>query len=438
MVDQTLRTLAIRAHKRGLELLADVSPDVPDRVVGDPHRLRQVLLNLVGNAIKFTTDGEVVLAVRTTEVPGPDLCLLFAVRDTGIGISKEARKKIFGAFVQADGSTTRRYGGTGLGLAISSQLVKMMRGRLWVESEPGEGSTFYFTTRLGRVDAQPPPPPRLDGVRVLVVDDNESCRRVLAHTIGGWGAEVVAAAGAAEAAAAGAFDIAVLDARLGTDDGFAAARALREREEAPRLVFLVETTDQQADLRRCRELEAAGALVKPVREEELRGVLVQAAARDAAAPAAAEPARGAEPATRPLRVLVAEDTPVNQRLAQRLLERLGHSCVVVDDGQAAVEAYRRERFDVVLMDVQMPVMNGFEATAAIREVEKAEGRRAGIVALTAHALQGYRERCLEAGMDDYLSKPVRRPDLVNVLARIASTPAAPVGAGPVDAGGSAS
>jgi CheY-like chemotaxis protein len=428
-VDRTLRTLAIRAHKKGLELAADIPPDVPDGIVGDPHRLRQIIINLVGNAIKFTEKGEVAVAVRIAEVPGPDVCLLFAVRDTGIGIPKDKRRHIFGAFVQADGSTTRRYGGTGLGLAISSQLVRLMRGRLWVESEPGEGSTFYFTARFGQSEAQREPAPRFDGLRVLVVDDNDTCRQVLVRTLDGWGAKAVAATAtdAAALAASTPFSVALIDARLGGVNGFSVAGAVRIAAGAGlRTVFLIDTSDQQEDLRRCRESGAAGALLKPVREDELRAVLLQASGREeeGARPVPTE----LPPAARQLHILVAEDTPVNQRLAQRLLERLGHTCVVVDDGKAAVEAYVSGRFDVVLMDVQMPVMSGFEATAAIREVDKREGRRAFIVALTAHAMQGYRERCIEAGMDDYLSKPVRRPDLLALLDRIASAPAPAVAA----------
>ncbi len=436
-VERTLRTLALRAHKKGLELVADITPDVPDSLAGDPHRLRQIILNLVGNAIKFTDRGEVAVAVRVAELPGPEACLLFAVRDTGIGIPKEKRRHIFGAFVQADGSTTRRHGGTGLGLAISAQLVKLMRGRLWVESEPGDGSTFYFSARFGRSETASPEAPRFEGLSVLVADDNDTCRQVLARTLGAWGAraEAVVPAEAASAVAASAFDVVLLDARTGAASGFDLVAGIRRASAAaPRIVFLVETADQQEDLRRCREGDAAGALLKPVREEELRDVLLQATGREGAP--GARPATPALPqASRALHVLVAEDTPVNQRLAQRLLERLGHTCVVVGDGKAAVEAYAKERFDVVLMDVQMPVMNGFEATAGIREIERREGRKCFIAALTAHAMQGYQERCLDAGMDDYLSKPVRRPDLVSLLDRIASGPPAMAGA---DAGGETS
>ncbi len=423
-VESTLKTLAIRAHKKRLEVVSDIPTDVPDRIVGDPHRLRQIILNLVGNAIKFTEQGEVAVAVRIAEIPGPDTCLLFAVRDTGIGIPKEKRRHIFGAFVQADGSTTRRYGGTGLGLAISAQLVRLMRGRLWVESEPGEGSTFYFTARFGRGEAAPEPAQRFDGLPVLVVDDNDTCRQVLVRTLAGWGAAAVAATGDGAAAAAGPtpFAVALIDSKLGDENGFAVASALRDAGAVARTIFLIDASEQQEDLRRCRSFGAAGALLKPVREDELRAALLEATGR--AEPEGAPVASSGLPAAaRALHILVAEDTPVNQRLAQRLLERLGHTCVVVDDGRAAVEAYARERFDVVLMDVQMPVMSGFEATAAIRELDRKDGRRAFIVALTAHAMQGYRERCLEAGMDDYLSKPVRRPDLLALLDRIASAPA---------------
>ncbi|HEX5136759.1 MAG TPA: response regulator [Planctomycetota bacterium] len=438
-VERTLRTIALRAHKKGLELVADIPPEVPDRLAGDPYRLRQSILNLVGNAIKFTEEGEIAVAVRLAEVPGPDVSLLFAVRDTGIGIPKDKRRHIFGAFVQADGSTTRRYGGTGLGLAISAQLVKLMRGRLWVESEPGEGSTFYFMARFGKGETEPAPAPSLEGLSVLVVDDNDTCRQVLARTMGAWGAraDAVAPAAAPEAVAQSPFDVVLVGAKIAGTSGFDLVEEIRRAAGRKlRIVILVETSEQQEDLRKCRESGAAGALLKPVREDELREVLLQATGREGV-PGAGAAAPSLPAATRVLHVLVAEDTPVNQRLAQRLLERLGHTCVVVEDGRKAVDAYARERFDVVLMDVQMPVMNGFEATAGIREIERREGRKTFVVALTAHAMQGYRERCIEAGMDDYLSKPVRRPDLLSLLDRIASAPPASAMAG-ADAGGETS
>jgi len=422
VVEEVLRTLAVRAHKRGLDLVADIPPDVPTRVVGDPSRLRQVLVNLVGNAIKFTETGEVVVAVRLADVGGRDHCLLFAVRDTGIGIPAEKQKRIFGAFTQADGSTTRRYGGTGLGLTISSQIVRIMRGRLWVESEPGEGATFLFTARFGSCVAAAADPARdaARDLRVLLADDNETTRQVLRRTLEGWGARAMPVSGCAELLAAlgrESFDLVLLDFHLEAGEGYTAAGHVLERGVP--CVAMVETGDQQADLRRCRELALGGVVMKPVREADLARAVRQALGREEPAPPPTPraPVAPLEPAGARLHVLVAEDTPVNQRLASRLLERLGHTCVLADNGVEAVEAYRRERFDAILMDVQMPEMGGFEATAAIRALEQGSGRRAWIVAMTAHAMEGYRERCLEAGMDDYIAKPIRRPQLLAALAR---------------------
>jgi len=426
VVEEVLRTLAVRAHKRGLDLVADIPPDVPARVVGDPSRLRQVLVNLVGNAIKFTEAGEVVVAVRVADVGGRDHCLLFAVRDTGIGIPPDKQKRIFSAFTQADGSTTRRYGGTGLGLAISSQIVRIMRGRLWVESEPGEGAAFLFTARFGPCAPAAADPARdaARDLRVLLADDNETTRQVLRRTLEAWGARAKAVADSGELLAAlqrETFDLVLLDFHLEAGAGYAAAGRVVER--AVPCVAMVETGDQQADLLRCRDLALAGVVLKPVREADLARVLRQALGREAPAPPPepSAPAAPPGPAGARLHVLVAEDTPVNQRLAFRLLERLGHTCVLADNGVEAVEAYRRERFDAILMDVQMPEMGGFEATAAIRELERGESRRAWIIAMTAHAMQGYRARCLEAGMDDYIAKPIRRPQLLAALARAVET-----------------
>jgi len=426
-VDQTLRTLAVRAHKLGLELVADIPPSLPDRVVGDPDRLRQVLINLLGNAIKFTRKGEVALRVRLDACKGDAIRLRFSVQDTGIGISPEKLDHIFAAFAQEDGSTTRRYGGTGLGLTISSELVRIMGGRIWAESERGNGSTFSFTATFAAGSETKPEdaPARLRGLRVLVADDNETSRTTLGRLLESWGVEVRCAASGEEATAAAAgerFDLALVDARMpGPVDGYAALAKLRRAKAPPHVVLMLETSDQQGGIRRSRELGAEAWLVKPVRAAEVAAALLRAHEEDAGAEPVEETPASPAAADGALHILVAEDTPINQKLAARLLQRLGHTVKLVWNGLEAIEAYENDRFDVILMDVQMPEMGGFEATAAIRARERGTGHHTPIVALTAHAMQGYRERCLEAGMDDYISKPIRRPKLVAALERVAGS-----------------
>ncbi|MDH3590249.1 MAG: response regulator [Planctomycetota bacterium] len=424
-VAQTLRTLAVRAHKIGIELAADVDCDVPDRLVGDPSRLRQVLINLLGNAIKFTEHGEVVIEVSTTPCDDGATTLRCAVRDTGIGIAEEKQRAIFSAFTQADGSTTRRYGGTGLGLAITTQLVELMHGSITLESTPGAGSTFAFTARLGVPAEQPEPPrPSVDGCRVLVYDDNSTTRGIIARALRSGGADVVAAATGAEAAAHEndeTFDLLVLDGVAPDRDGFGVVAAARAAGRSIPTIMLVETRDQKHAMQRCRELGVTW-IVKPVRIDELASEAERALGR-----AVTETAPSVAPVAASghgLRILVAEDTPLNQKLALRLLEKLGHEVAIVTNGREALDIAARQHFDVILMDVQMPEMGGLEATAAIRERERANGGRVPIVAMTAHAMTGYREKCLAAGMDDYVSKPIRRPALVAALDRVAARAAA--------------
>jgi signal transduction histidine kinase/CheY-like chemotaxis protein len=434
-VGDTLKTLAARAHTKGLELACDIHPDVPDVVLGDAHRLRQVLTNLVGNAIKFTERGEVV--VRCERVPEPDdaLRLKFSVLDTGIGIPADKLKAVFEPFTQADGSTTRKYGGTGLGLTICQRLVELMGGQVWAESEPAKGSTFFFDLRLerarGSFERRIEAPVDLKGLPVLIVDDNATNRRVLAETVRHWGAKPTSVCSGPDAldelrwAAAGGtpFPLVLLDGMMPEMDGFAVARRIAEdRSLIGTAILMLTSADHQGDAVRCREIDVAAYLVKPVKPAELNRAI--AAALQSASPSrtglrpvtSPPPAPADVPATRPLRVLVAEDNPVNQRVITRMLEKLGHSMVVTDDGAKAVAAFDRERFDVVLMDVQMPEMDGFEATAVIRRREAGTGRRTPVVAMTAHAMKGDRERCLAGGMDEYVSKPVQRAEVVRVLA----------------------
>jgi CheY-like chemotaxis protein len=390
------------------------------------------LVNLVGNAIKFTDAGEIVVRCEREATDAEALMLRFSVRDTGIGITDEQRRRIFRAFEQADSSTTRRYGGTGLGLAICARLVAMMGGRIWVDSAAGAGSTFCFTARFGRV---PERPHRADGseaaavlrgMRALIVDDNATNRRLVEQVLRNWqmSATVVDGGAAALRALIGAravgtpFSLVLIDGRMPEMDGFALAASIQDDPTLTGSTVLMLTSDDRpGNLARCRALGIAAYLVKPVRQSELLDALV--VALGAAAPAHA--ARAVAPALtrgRGLRVLLAEDNQVNQRLAVRLLQKRGHHVVVVGNGRDAVASCAAQPFDVVLMDVQMPEMDGFEATAAIRAADLASGRQRPIIAMTAHAMKGDRERCLLAGMDDYLSKPIQAAELFDAIDRV--------------------
>jgi signal transduction histidine kinase/DNA-binding response OmpR family regulator len=428
-VQETMRALAPGAQGKGLELACDIRPDTPDDLVGDPGRLRQVILNLVGNAVKFTeANGEVVLRVRPEWTDAQKAELHFEVNDTGIGIPPDKQAMIFDAFTQADSSTTRRHGGTGLGLAISSQLVRLMGGRIWVESEVGRGSTFHFLARFDRQDTPSEwltPPPDLQGLRALVVDDHETNRGVVKGMLESWKLEADGVASGKEALAEvrkavrdNPYALVVADGDMGGLDGFALARQLARpgARRGPRVVVLT-SIGRNGTLHPKRGRGVAATVVKPVKHSDLFDVLLALFGRR---PNHAARASSAVPmltgrTSRPLRILLAEDNPVNRMLAVTILEKRGHKVVAVEDGRAAVQAYNnqhRSRFDVVLMDVQMPIMSGFDATEAIREREKATGARIPIIAVTAHAMAGDRERCLAAGMSGYLAKPLQVHQLI--------------------------
>jgi signal transduction histidine kinase/DNA-binding response OmpR family regulator/HPt (histidine-containing phosphotransfer) domain-containing protein len=459
-LEDTLKTLALRAHRKGLELTCEIGDDVPTRVVGDPGRLRQVLVNLVGNAIKFTTKGEVVVRAQLQNQSADGYLLHFEVADTGIGIAPEKQQLIFDPFAQADGSTTRRFGGTGLGLTISSQLVSLMGGEIGLASQPGQGSTFHFDAHFGRAKSAGSTSTslnlaKLQGLRVLVVDDNATNRRVITGILRLWTARPVgvdsgpaAVAELRRAAAAGEpYPLLLTDAMMPEMDGFMLVEELhKEPGLAPRTIMMLSSADRQTDAARCRRLGMAAYLVKPVKADELQ-IAILAAISDAtrdkrtAAGATARPERTRPETTRPetgtasaaaqpskeLRILLAEDNLVNQRVALHILRKANHSVHAVVNGREAVEALEREPFDLVLMDVQMPEMDGFEATDAIRTREKISGKHMPIVAMTAHAMAGDRDRCLAAGMDEYISKPVHGPDLLRLLQKFAP-PSAPVAA----------
>jgi PAS domain S-box-containing protein len=466
VVNDTLRSLALRAHRKGLELVGRIRPDVPDAFVGDAGRLRQVLTNLVGNAVKFTEEGEVVVEVVALaeengrgrgnrvdpeanvscgplEPKSPPCALFFSVRDTGIGIPHDKQEKIFQAFEQADSSTTRRYGGTGLGLSIASRLVRLMDGRILVESEPGRGSTFRFTVRLQRPLLQPDraaaqAPAELHGLRVLVVDDNATTRRALEEWLRAWQTEprVVADGATAldelrRAAAAGRpLALVVLDSRLpGTDALALAAEILQTPEVGAGGILLLTVEDQARELRRYRELGIAACVMKPVGEEEfldavcrarsLPSPVVAAGGRWASACELGTQAAGEPVSARRFHVLVAEDNPYNQAVMEDLLPRRGHTVRVADDGQAALAALEQDHFDVMLLDIHMPELDGFQVVAAVRQREQGTGLHLPVIALTARSAAGERERCLQAGMDDYLAKPVRAAELFAAIDRVA-------------------
>jgi signal transduction histidine kinase/CheY-like chemotaxis protein len=435
-LEWTLKTLALRADEKRLELLCEMAPEVPELMRGDSSRLRQVVINLVGNAIKFTDEGEVALKVQIESEDGRDRILRFMISDTGIGIPRNKHESIFDPFSQADTSTTRKYGGTGLGLTISARLVEMMGGKIWVESEPGRGSQFYFTVRLGVVDAQEietgtlAPPEWLPGVKVLVVDDNRTNQRILEGMLRRWEMKPTLVAGGQEALeelsaareAGEPYALVLTDLRMPKVDGFAIVEQIRHRPElSTAIIMMMTSAGHPGDAARCQELGVAAYLLKPIRQSELREAIARvlgAIAEEGAIPLVTrfclQHAR--EPAAF-LRVLVAEDNPVNQRLAVRLLEKRGHRVEVVANGREVLQALDKQRFDLVLMDVQMPEMDGVEATAAIRKKEKGSGWHTPIVALTANAMKGDREKYLANGMDGYLAKPIRPLELDELLVR---------------------
>ena len=432
VVGSTLKGIAIRAHQKGLELVYDIRPSVPEVLVGDAHRLRQVLVNLVANAIKFTDRGEVVVLLDNAAERGPDR-IHIVVRDTGIGIPFDKQSIIFEAFSQADSSHTRRYGGTGLGLAITSRLVRLMGGEIWVVSEPGLGSEFHVVVPL---KAGPPEcltvPAFLQGVTTLIVDDNLTQRKILTGMLTRWGMKpdsvesALRGLSAMETAASAntPYRLVLIDGSMPGMDGFQLAECIKQN---PRLagatVLMLSAGLRPGDITRCRELGVSAYVIKPIRRGELLNVITRVLQEKDTFTAPEQEKMLAEGERRSgLRILAAEDNRVNQRLLVRLLEKEGHTVTVVGDGEAAVAISEEEEFDVILMDVQMPNLDGLEATRSIRARERESGRHVPIIALTAHALKGDRERCLEAGMDAYVAKPVQKQELLHIVYQY-STPA---------------
>ncbi len=444
-LDNTLHTQAMRAHNKGLELAYYVAADVPNCLVGDPVRFRQIITNLIGNAIKFTQQGEVVLHVRVQHLTDDQVTLHIQVSDTGIGIAPDKQRSIFEAFTQADASTTRRFGGTGLGLTISAYLVQRMGGKIWVESDEGNGTTFFFTATFGwKTEPSPRDPDvdweRLRDVNILVVDDNQTNLRILHEMLAAWAMRPTAVSSAKEAlesmlqaAHAGSpYTICLTDYHMPEMDGFELVQQIRAHAELHDTIVLMLTSGSMPDdTERAKQLGITAHLLKPVRQSRLLKHLESALL--------GEPVDGTEelahervpPQLPPLHILVAEDGLVNQKLVRELLHKRGHHVRIVNNGQDAVAASREQIPDVVLMDVQMPVMDGIEATQKIRERERETGRHVPIVAMTAHAMKGDRERCLLAGMDQYISKPLRVNQLFEAIASALGHAAARIHGDPI-------
>jgi PAS domain S-box-containing protein len=419
-LEDAIKTLSLRAHEKGLELTCSIGPDVPDMVVGDPGRLRQVVVNLTGNSIKFTEQGEVTLQVERESQTEKDVQLHFRVTDTGIGIPAGKLRSIFEPFTQADGSMVRKYGGTGLGLTISARLVEAMGGRIWVESEPGSGSTFHFTAILGRqsvsLSDSSTEADELRDLSVLVVDDSATNRRILQETLRNWRMKPMAVGGGREALSAlnaakdsgDPFPLLILDAGMPDMDGFSVAERIHlDPKLAGATIMMLTPVGQRGDAARCLQLGIAAYLTKPIKQSELLEAIHIVLGKQW--PKEGRPSlvtrHSLRENRRQLHILLVEDNRINQAVAVRLLEGQGHSVSVAENGRTALAALEQS-FDLVLMDVQMPEMDGFQATALIREKEKTTGGHVPIIALTAHAMKGDQERCLAAGMDDYLCKPL--------------------------------
>lgn len=431
LLNECMKTMAIRAYGKGLELAYELPAELPDALEGDSQRLRQVLINLIGNAIKFTPVGEVLVRVREESRTGDRLTLLFEVSDTGIGISPEDQEKIFAPFAQADTSTTREYGGTGLGLAICSDLIRMMGGRMWVHSTPGRGSVFSFTAQF-KFPVHASDQDRwgdLSGLRevpVLIVDDNATNARILETILRNRSmCPQVAASGERaiavlnEAADRGdRIPVVILDALMSGMDGFTLAEKIcSDPRLACSIICMLSSLDRQAFSDRCTPEQFVAFLQKPVSESELLAAVKQAVGNlEPHSPLAPAPPTRPEPVSlRPLHVLLAEDTAANQKLVTAILKKRGHTVGVVHNGREALDMLKHQEFDVILMDVQMPIMDGLQTTAAIRTLPKPGQSQIPIVAMTAHTMPGDKERCLAAGMDAYLSKPIRSQELLDML-----------------------
>jgi PAS domain S-box-containing protein len=426
-------TLAVKAEEARLELICHIKPDVPTALVGDPVRLRQIVVNLAANAIKFTEDGQVTISVETEKEEDSGVFLHFTVSDTGIGISPDNIETIFQDFTQAHESTTRRYAGTGLGLAISKQLVRMMGGKIWVESELGKGSTFHFTARfeLGLKEATEGFPIKdldLSGVPVLILDHNPMNLLVLREMTSSWGLESAEAADEGDALmmlenafeAGKSYRVLLLDSQIVGMDGLEMAKRVKESPYGENLkMILLTSVGRKGDTAEFAKFGISGYLTKPVKQSDLFNAIMMALGHSTDEKVGVISDYVVQEAQRRLGILLVEDNPVNQKVAATMLKKQGHQVVITSNGREALEVIDKERIDLILMDVQMPEMDGFEATELIRDREKGNGGHIPIVAMTAHAMKGDRERCLAAGMDDYVSKPIRADDLFSVIENLA-------------------
>jgi PAS domain S-box-containing protein len=439
-MDESLKIMGMKSHEKGIELAYRIAPDTPNRILGDPIRLRQVLLNLVDNAIKFTDKGEVIVYVATQSQTDYEVVLDFSVADTGIGIPEDRQRSIFGAYNQGDPSTLRHYGGTGLGLAVSAQLVDLMGGNIKLKSHPSKGSRFRFTACfIIQQDGESHRPvitrPELAELKVLVIDDNDSARKITVEILKGLGIKAVPAAGPQEAVKVlsnpqvknGPFDLILIDSDMPETDGFSLAGWITDQQISDAGIIMLLTFPH---LKRKAELEALGitaGIVKPFGASELEGTILGVLGIDEPGTelSAIAQKKAIPTPSRSLKILVAEDTPFNQKFIQRLLDRWNHQIVLVGDGRLALDALKNESFDIVLMDVQMPNLNGLETAKAIRIEEQQSKNHIPIIAMTAHAIKGDRERCLEAGMDEYVSKPIDSDKLFNAIEKLTRDPGKP-------------
>ncbi|MFP4081841.1 MAG: response regulator [Candidatus Aminicenantes bacterium] len=432
-VGDSIGSLAMQAHEKGLELASYIPPEIPDGLIGDPGCLRQIILNLVSNAVKFTDKGEVVVAVEIQSRQKEDICLHFTVKDTGIGVPQEKKRMIFDAFSQADSSGTRKYGGSGLGLSISSQLVELMGGKMWVENRKNRGSLFHFTANMSlqRVSEKklvPAPLKDLKNIPVLVVDDNATNRKILKEMLSSWNMKPTEVASGKQALAAineakkkkKPFNLILIDSFMPEMDGFALAEKIKEEDVDKPIIMMLTSSGKRDDVERCRELEISAYLNKPIRQSELMDAIMLAVGssgkEDESIPLLTR--HSIRESLPRLNILLAEDNIINQKIVVRMLEKRGHKVTAVADGQQTLRALESHKFDLVLMDIQMPNIDGFKATSFIREKEKNTGDHIPIVAMTAHAMKGDRERCLEAGMDGYLSKPIKPEELYQVTYKV--------------------
>ena len=434
-IADTMTTMAIGADNKGLELVSCIPSDIPDAVIGDPGRIRQILVNLIGNAVKFTAEGEVAVSAKLEVETNEEICLHFSIADTGIGIPLEKQEKIFNAFEQANGSTSRVYGGTGLGLSITARLVEMMKGRIWVESEMGKGSVFHCMVWLSRSTEPasrriPSDVSSLKDINVLVVDDNATNRRILEESLKVWGMKVTSVDGGKAALeemkkgeiARNPFTIVLVDYMMPGMDGFELAEKIKaDPSIANATMIMLTSAGQRGDAARCLELGISAYLLKPINQKQLLETICGSLQKSDVTQT--KPAlltrHSIRESDRSLNILLAEDNLIGQKLAVSLIQRMGHKVLIAQNGIQAIEAIEREKFDIILMDVQMPEMDGLEATQAIRERESLTGRpRIPIIAMTAYAMAGDRDRCLEAGMDGYVSKPINAQELFEAIENI--------------------